>query len=174
MSSWTCGCALVAGVRGRRAGRQLLVVDLDQLGRVARLMIGLRDHAGDGVADVADLALGEHRMGARLHVRAVPGLDHPAADQIAPFGRLDVVAGQHREHAGRRLGAALVDAADPGVRVRRADEIGIDLARPVDVVREVPGAGDEALVLLAPDRSADPVRGHGVSSSCPRQRPGSP
>ena len=152
--------ALVAGVCGRRARRQLLVVDLEQLGRIARLMVGLRDHAGDGVADIADLALGEHRMGAGLHVRAVPGLDHPAADQIAPAGRLDVVAGEHREHAGRRRGAALVDAADPGVRMGRADEIGIDLAGPVDVVREVPGPGDEALVLLAPDRSADPVRGH--------------
>ena len=123
-------------------------------------MVGLRDHAGDSVADIADLALGQHRMGAGLHVRAVPRLDHPAADQVAPAGRLDVVAGEHRAHTGRRLGAALVDAADPGMRMGRADEVGIHLAGPVDVVRVVPGPGDEALVLLAPDRSADSVRGH--------------
>ena len=33
--------ALVAGMRGRDAGRQLVVVDLDQLGRVLGLMVGL-------------------------------------------------------------------------------------------------------------------------------------
>ena len=96
--------ALIAGVRGRHAGRQDLVVDLDQLGGILGLVVARGDHAGDVVADVARLALGQDRVRPGLHVGAVPGLHHPAADQAAPAGRLDVVAGQHREHAGGRLG----------------------------------------------------------------------
>ena len=54
--------ALIARMRGRDAGRQHLVVDLDQLGRVLGLMVGLGDHHGDVIADVARLALGQDRM----------------------------------------------------------------------------------------------------------------
>ncbi len=166
--------ALRAGVRGRDAGRQHLVVDRDQLGRVLGLRVGQGDHHGDVIADVARLALGQDRVRAGLHRAAVARVDHPAADQPAPPGRLDVVASEDREHARccRRL--ALVDAVDLGVGVGRAHEVRVRLARPVDVVGVGPGAGDEAVVLLAPDRGADAVGCHGLSSSSRRRPPGSP
>ena len=39
-----------------------VVIDLDQFGGVAGLLDGVGDDEGDGVADVADGALGQHRM----------------------------------------------------------------------------------------------------------------
>ena len=45
--------------------------------------------------------------------------------------------------------------------VRRADEIGVGLAGPVDVVGVMAFAGDEAVVFLAAHRGADPGRAHG-------------
>ncbi len=50
----------LAGARGLGRidhGRQLGVVDLDLLGRVARLRIGVGDDDGDVIADIAHLAL---------------------------------------------------------------------------------------------------------------------
>ena len=52
----------------------------------------------------------------------------------------------------------LVDAADAGVGVRAADEVGVGLAGLADVVGVAPLAGDEALVLLADDARADALR----------------
>ena len=93
---------------------------------------------------------------------------------IQPQMRLPILsaassrAGEHREHArhaGRGLG---VDRFDRGVGVRRADEIGIGLAGPVDVVGVVALAGDEAAIFLAAHRGADTGRAHGsfLRQSC--------
>ena len=46
--------------------RQVVVVDVDQLGRVDRLRAGLRDHEGDRVADEPDLVVGERPARALL------------------------------------------------------------------------------------------------------------
>jgi hypothetical protein len=154
------GLARVARERGRHARRQLFVVHLDQLGRVPGLMVSLGHHACDVIADVARLALTQEGVRPDLHVGAVLGLHHPAADQVAPSRRLDVVAGQHGEHTVRRHGPSRIDPIDPGMGMRRADEVGVDLTRAIDVVRVVAAPGDEAMVFLAPDGSADPVRGH--------------
>ena len=77
----------------RRGGigdrRQHRVIDFDLLGGVARLRQRLGDHDRDRIADMAGLAVGERRMRRHLHRRAVLGMDHPAADQIA-----DLVGGK--------------------------------------------------------------------------------
>ena len=116
--------AAVARMRGRDASRQNVVVDLDQLGRVLGLMVGLGDHERDMIADVAHLALGQ--VGCGPAFMSEPSLDLTIQPQISPphLAAAEVGALEHREHAGRRLGPALVDAADPGVRMRRADEVG--------------------------------------------------
>ena len=85
-------------------GRQLLVVDDDRLGRVLGLRQRLGDDDGDVVADVAHLALGQRRVRARLHRRAVLGMDHPAADQAADLVGREVLAG---EDGDARPGMAL-------------------------------------------------------------------
>jgi len=69
---------------------------------------------------------------------------------------LAVAAGQHRQdtrHTGRWPG---IDAGDPGMRVRRANNIGIGLARQAHVVGVVARTGQKARILEPPDRFADP------------------
>ena len=71
-------------------GRQLLDVELDRLGRVARLRQRLGDHRGDRVAHVAHLALRQHRV-LRLRHRLAEAVGHlPAAGNAAD--RLEVLA----------------------------------------------------------------------------------
>src|SRR5690606_30508342 len=67
-------------------------------------------------------------------------------------------------------GAALVDAPEPGMGMGRAHEVGVDLARSVDVVSVPAAPGDEALVFLASDRGPDAVGRHGLNSSSGRRR----
>ena len=137
------------------------VIDLDLLGGVARLRQGLGDHHRDRIADMAGLAAGERRMRRHLHRRAVLGMDHPAADEIADLVGGKLGAGEHRQHARHAGGRLGVDRFDRGVGVRRADEIGKGLARPVDVVGVMALAGDEAVIFLAAHRGADPGCAHG-------------
>ena len=76
-------------------------------------------------------------------------MDHPAADQAADLVLGDVLAGEDMDVvAALQLGG--VDALDVGMRVRRAHEHGVGLARAIDVVGVLALAGDEALVFLAP------------------------
>ena len=85
-------CAL--RLRGVDDGRKSLVVDHDRLRGVLRLSQRLSDHDRDVVAHIAHLALSEGRMRARLHGRAVLGMDHPAADQPADLVGGKIIAGE--------------------------------------------------------------------------------
>ena len=154
-------------LRLRRIGDrgQHLVIDVDLLARVLRLRQGLGDHDRDRVADVVRLVAGDRRMRRHLHRRAVLRRDRPAADQIADLVGREIGAGQHRDDAGHAFRFGAVDLLDLRVRVRRADEIDVGLARAVDVVGVLALAGDEPVVFLAADCRADPGRAHGVSSS---------
>jgi hypothetical protein len=166
------GLQRVGGIHDRG---QHLVVDLDHLGRVLRLVRGLRDHQRDVVADVAHLALGQHPVRRLLHRRAVDAGDEPAAGEAVHA--LEVRAGEDRDYARRGLRARGVDLADARVRVRRAQEIRVRLVRLVDVVGELSRAGEEADILLALDRLADHarvVRAHGPLTFPSRRRPASP
>ena len=96
--------ALRRGRIGHR--RQDLVVDLDLLGGVLGLRQRLGDDHRDGIADMVCLALRDRRMRRHLHLRAVLGRDHPAANEIADLVRGNLGAGEHREHAGHGGGGA--------------------------------------------------------------------
>ena len=114
--------AVGAGLRGRHDGGQRLVVGHDQFGRVERLVIGLRHHEGDVVADPAHAVLGQRRIGRPEHAAVAP-LQSVGHRQVAPSGGLPVVAGEHGEHAGRGLGLAGVDRANARMGVRRAQHV---------------------------------------------------
>jgi hypothetical protein len=137
-------------------GREQFVVDGDLLGGVLRLRKSLCDDDGDLVADVAHLALRQRRMGAGLHRRPILRMNHPAADQPADLVRREILARIDPEHPRHRPCSAGIDRADRRVGVRRPQEIGIGLARPVHIVDVAALARDEALVLLAAHRSTDP------------------
>src|SRR5215813_7231916 len=88
-------------------------------------------------------------------------MDHPAADQVTHLVLGDVRAGEDGKTAGRGQSGRGIDRLQGRVRVRRAHEYRIGLARAIDVVGILALAGDEALILLAPDGSADAGGGHG-------------
>src|SRR5262245_10362775 len=88
-------------------------------------------------------------------------MDHPAADEMADLVGSEIGAGEHVD-AGAPAHRARVDALDFGVRVRRADEERMALARAVEVVGVMATSGDEPDVFLAAHRGADPGRAHGV------------
>lgn len=162
------------GVKLRRAGLdgglhvgdcgKLLVIDDDDLRRVACEILALGDHDGDGLADEAH-RLGRHgRPCAHLHRAAVLGGDGPAADQVADLVVDELLAGEHRDHARHLQRGGRVDPLHLGVRVRAADEIGMGHARKLDVVDVAALAGNETLVFLAHDSRADAFNTHVWSS----------
>ena len=117
-----------------------LVLDLDQLGGVARELAGRRADGRDRLAHEPHLADRE-----RVVLDLVPGRGRHLEERIGLDRHL--VARERSVDAVQRERAGDVDRDDLGVRVRRADE--------VHVVEEDPLALDEALVLLARDRLAD-------------------
>ena len=141
--------ALVARVTrvGDRVDR--LVLDLDELGRVARKLARLGDDGDDGLADVAHLADRERVV---LQVRARHRRD--LEERIGQ--RRDLLAGQRPVDARRRLRLRDVERGDVRVCVRRAHEVDEAHAVALDVVDEDALTLHEALVLLARDVLALP------------------
>ena len=117
---------------------QLLVLDLDQLGRVGRHIAVLRDDEGDFLVLVQHLLLGQHR-------RHVAGQGR----HVVQAERLQVGGRQHGQHARQRLRLRGIDLLDPRMAVGRAREVAIDHARQFQVVDIVALALDEADVLDA-------------------------
>ena len=111
------------GVAGGDDGRQRLVIDLDQLGGVDRLVIGLGDDESDVVADHAHPILDQCRVARPIAGSAVAALEPAGNGQVAEARLLVVGAGQYREHAGRGYSLRRVDCADARVRVRRAQHV---------------------------------------------------
>ena len=110
-------------IAGRDRGRQRLVIDLDQFGRVDRLEISLGDDEGDIVADHPHFVLDQRRIARPVAGNIVAALQAAGHRQIAEARGLVVGAGEHPEHAGRGFGLRGVDRADTGMRVRRAQHI---------------------------------------------------
>ena len=103
-----------AGRLGVEDGRQHVVLDLDQRRRELGGGHGLGDDGGDPLAAEAHDVV-EHP--------GVVGVVEPAVvagGGVEDVG--DVEVGEHEAYAGRRCGAAGVDARDPGVGVRALHE----------------------------------------------------
>ena len=94
--------------------RQRRPVDLDRLERVTRVIDRIRDHEGDGIADMAHLAVGEDRI---RRPRKRIDFQVEQAGQTAEI--LDVLAGQDRADPGQATGAGGIDG-EFRVRVRGA------------------------------------------------------
>ena len=138
------GIERVARIRDRR---DRLVLDLDELRRVARELARLGDDGDDRLADVAHLA---HRERKVLQVRS--GHRRDLEERIGQRG--DLLAGQRPVDAGDLLGLRDVDRRDVRMRVRRAHEVDVAHAVALDVVDEDALALDEPPVLLARDALA--------------------
>ncbi len=86
---------------------------------------------------------------------AVAVLHRDRAGQRVAAAGLEVGPGDHREHPRRRLRRADIERGDPRVRLGRAHDAAMDLARQIDVVGVAPRPGDEALILDPPHRLTD-------------------
>ena len=152
-SSWRTGAPGSCAFARVDERVERLVVDLDELGRVARELARLGDDRDDRLADEAHLADREREV-----------LDVPAGharDLEERIGeRRDLLAGQRPVHAVHRLGRRHVDARDVRVRVRRAHEVDVAHPVPLDVVDEDALALQEALVLAPLDALAAPALLH--------------
>ena len=158
--AWRIGTGRRGGVGD---GRQDLVVDVDKLRRVLCRADRFRDHHRDRFADVADLVDRQRVMRRREHGRAVRVLERNVRGvrrKRAMRNRFDAVF-QHvaaRQDSDDAMGGACfsgVDASQPGVRMRRAQDDGVGLSGKVHVVAETAGARDEPQVFFADDRLAD-------------------
>ena len=129
---------------------QRLVLDLDELGRVAGELARLGDDDRDRVADEPHAADGERVV---LDLRA--GRRRELEERIGQ--RRDLVAGERAVHAGQLERLRDVDRLDDRVGVRGADVGGEAHVVPLDVVDEDALALDEPAVLLARDALARPA-----------------
>ncbi len=103
--------------------------DLAEPGGAARLLIGLRHHAEDRLADIFDHLVGEQRVVA----------EHRADVVLAG----NVARGQHGDDAGGRAHRIQVDGRDLGVSVLGGAELHVDQTRRLQHVVDISrGAGD--------------------------------
>ncbi len=117
------------GVGGVHDARQRLVADVDGFHGVARLRDRLRDHRGHCLADEADGADRE-RVPRRGRGRRAVGAPEVGRQRQRLDARADeVVAGHDGDHAGQRCRRRRVDGGDARVRMRRAQEADVGLAR---------------------------------------------
>ena len=167
------GLALLVVADDRRVGverlarvdehGQRLVLDVDQLERVARRVVVVRDHEGHLLALEAHLVRGEHglRVGRE---RRHPGEPEP----------LEVLAGDHRAHLRVLQRGRRVDGDDAGVRQRAAQHRAVQHPGQLHVVDVVALAADEPRVLLAlQPAEADGALvgdGHREPPRCPPRR----
>ena len=127
-------------------GRERLVLDVDQLERVARRVLVGRDHERDLLALEANLVAREHGL------RVVGDRRHPGEAQ-----RLEVLGGDDGRDVGVLERPGGVDRDDLRVREGAAQDSAVHHPGQADVVEVGPLAPDEARVLLAlqapePDR----------------------
>ena len=146
-----------------RDRRQCLVGERDRLGRIFRLRHALRDDAGDDLADMADFRPNDRLVLRPQDRRSIPVLDadigrmrvRDMRQRVETVG-LYILGRQHRQHPGHRARLRRIDAAHPGMRVRRAHHDRIGLARQIDIVAIAAAPGQQAQIFAPPDRLPDP------------------
>ena len=132
--------------------RQGCVVDLDEVESVLGAVAVFGDDHGDRFAGIADAVDRERPVLHRLLDTDDEGL-RPA---------LHVLAGEHGTHARHCQRAGGVDAAQFGVRIRTAQDGGVQRARPhTEVVGELAAACQQGRVLQALHAAAGVALGGG-------------
>ena len=147
------------GVDARRAGRERglglrhrrrgLDVHLDFERGVTRHVAVLGDDDGDRLPDVADRAVGQHR------VRHLPSLRQGNDARRGADAAAEVVEGVDRDHPRTSAGARRVDGPDAAGGVLAADERGGHHARQLEIVRVRSEAADQARILAPLDGGSD-------------------
>ena len=139
---------------------QVLVLDLDQVGRVGRLALGLGEHRGDDLSLVGDLFLGDRKaLGHKFFLGDKGRRGRMRAGEQA----LEVARRIDADHAGRLACVGDIDALDACVREWAAHEMGVRGALPREVIDVVAMTGDQARVFAAVDLGTDQLGDRHVS-----------
>jgi hypothetical protein len=125
-------------------GRQRIVVDLDQLGRVARDLGVVGHDEGHRIADMTHTIPCQCK--ARRHDQRLDRRHAGHRPQPLEIGR-----NKNAMDAGQRLGRRQVDAFDDGVGMRRAQDMAPQAARALNVVHVTAAAVEETSVFHAPN-----------------------
>ncbi len=129
-------------------GRQRLVIKLHQRRGIFGDGARVRYDDGNRFADIADFIARQRR---RIDVEADRLCRQRQRNAVVLQQRTQIVVSQHRVHAGQRPRGGQIDAVEPGVGNRAADECSRQRALGPDVVEKSSGAADEAPVLNAQD-----------------------
>ncbi len=135
------------GERGH--GGQLVVIDHHRLRPGPRRLAAVGDDEGDPVADEAGDVAGQQRA----RRRQLPGKGHQAGNDAVGG---DVGVGVDRDDAGDRARLGRVDPGDAGMAIGRAHRRGEQHAGRMNVVGEAAPPGQQAEILDALGRLADP------------------
>ncbi len=128
---------------------QVLVFDLDGLGRILREVLGLRDDDRHRLADEAHALVRQGRTERDPHRAAADALEERQHRRGLPAGRDDVGAGDDVQHALALARLRGVDSHDPGVRAVGAQEMRRDLSVEMMIGGVTALAGDEPLIFPA-------------------------
>jgi hypothetical protein len=132
-------------------GRQVLIVHLHELGRIAGLLKAVCNHHCDMVADISHLALSQDGVGGLLHGLAIGAGDEPATGQSAHFIGGNIIAIKDSEYARCGQCRSLLNATNAGMRVRRAHEDRIGHIGQPHIIGVLPCTSQKSQVFFSKD-----------------------
>ena len=141
--------------------RKQLVHHLDCLCRILGQVAALRQHHGQRVAHVVNLAVGK---GILQEFQQVAVRSQTHGDGPWLHRRRDVLEGDHISHARHLPRRAGVDGQDPGVGMGAANNGGVKRVRQLHIVYELPPAHQEPPVFPPPDGCANVACSHIVTT----------
>ncbi len=131
------------------------IVDRDVLGRVAGTVERVGNHHAHRIADVAHPVDRDRRPFRHVHRSAVaPLVERHRGQRTEAVGGV-VGASQQRLNPGHGQRRARIDAADVGVRVRRAHDRGVELMHEIEIVEIAPAPHQQPGILPPRYRLAD-------------------
>ena len=138
------------GGPGVDAGRQRLDLDGDQLQRILGDRGRFGDHNGDGLADIAHLAAGDHRLFVGHEIAQRDQAQRDGGHRVADLG-----GGEDRGDTRQRQRRCRVHVQDPAVRDGTAQDRGVEHAIEVEIIDELAAAAQQAQILDAFDGLPD-------------------
>ena len=144
-------CAGLQRILDLGHGRQLIVLDLDQLDGILRLFTRLGHNRHHRFADVAHGFVRQRRARRHLGHAAVGVGEHGREREITGALLGHVIPGENRNYARRFPRRGRVDADDFRMRVRRPDQDQMGQVRTRQIIRELAGSRQKPVVLDALD-----------------------
>ena len=144
---WGLGVQSLAARCQVHLGRQIVVIQHDQLGCIAGLFVFVGKDHRHRLAHIAQLACGKDGPLGRRALGFVAVFNRRALHSGVHARRFQIVIGQHQLHAGGVFGLGHVQFGDGAVRDGRPQHIGVQSAIRYDVVHVAARPGEKAHIL---------------------------